>query len=104
MIFRIWHGHAASAAQADGYAGHLAARVFPQLADIDGHLRAYLLRRDVDDGIEIVVVTVWESCEAIRRFAGATPEKAVVEAEVASLLDRTDRHVTHYEAALANPM
>jgi len=101
MIVRVWRGHAADARGADGYAEHLRDRVFPQLERIAGQRGAYLLRRDVQDGIEVLVVTLWDSYEAISRFAGDTPDVAVVEPPVARLLDLTDSHVSHFDVALA---
>jgi hypothetical protein len=38
----------------------------------------------VDDAIELVVLTLWESMEAVRRFAGGKLEKAVIEPEASN--------------------
>jgi heme-degrading monooxygenase HmoA len=48
-------------------------KVFPALRAIEGHRGAYLLCRTVGGAIELVVLTLWESMEAVRRFAGAKP-------------------------------
>jgi len=77
-------------------------KVFPALAAIDGHKGAYLLRRAVggatqDEEIEFVVLTLWDSMEAVRRFAGDTPDKAVVEPEARAVLSSFDDLVTHFE-------
>jgi uncharacterized protein YciI/heme-degrading monooxygenase HmoA len=100
-ILRMWKGRA-TAGKADGYIEHLTKRVFPALAAIDGHRGAYLLRRAVDRAtqggeVEFVVFTLWESMEAVRRFAGDTPEKAVVEPEARAVLSSFDESVTHFE-------
>jgi hypothetical protein len=50
--------------------------------------------------VEIVVVTWWASLDAIRAFAGADVERAVVDPEVRPLLSAWDDRVTHYEIAL----
>ncbi len=42
-------------------------------------------------------MTRWESMDAIRQFAGAEVEKAVVEPEAAAALVSFDRTVEHYE-------
>jgi heme-degrading monooxygenase HmoA len=55
-----------------------------------------LLRREVDDGTELVVLTLWESMEAVRRFAGPDPDKAVVEPEARAVLTSFDEYVTHF--------
>ena len=55
--------------------------MFPKLRAIEGYLGNYLLSRDVEYGVELVVLTLWESMEAVRRFAGPEPNKVVVEPE-----------------------
>ncbi len=96
MILRMWKGRAA-AEKADGYIEHVTKRVFPALTAIDGHRGAYLLLRELDGAIEFVVLTLWESMEAVRRFAGAKPEEAVVEPEAKAVLSSFDESVTHFE-------
>lgn len=64
---------------------------------IEGHRGEYLLRREVDDGVELVVLTLWDSMEAVRRFAGPEPDTAVVEPEARALLTSFDEYVTHFE-------
>jgi hypothetical protein len=51
-------------------------------------------------GRQIVVLTFWRSLDAIRGFAGADLEGAVVAEEVAGLLTQFDRRVRHYEVAV----
>lgn len=96
MILRMWKGRA-TAEKSGEYIEHATKRVFPALAAIEGHRGAYLLRRAFDGAIEFVVLTLWESMEAVRRFAGVKPEKAVVEAEARAVLIAFDESVTHFE-------
>jgi len=56
-----------------------------------------LLRRAVEGAVELVVLTLWESMEAVRKFAGKEPEKAVVEPEARAVLTSFDDSVTHFE-------
>jgi heme-degrading monooxygenase HmoA len=51
----------------------------------------------VGDGAEFLVVTVWESLEAIARFAGADVETAVVPEKVQAMMIEYDRRARHYE-------
>ena len=83
--------------RASEYVLHATKKVFPALRAIDGHRGAYLLRRMVDGAIEFVVLTLWDSMATARRFAGAEPEKAVVDAEARAILTSFDERVTHYE-------
>jgi heme-degrading monooxygenase HmoA/uncharacterized protein YciI len=95
-ILRMWR--ARSTAEKVGlYLQHATQKVFPTLQEIKGYRGAYLLRRTINGAVEIVVVTLWESMEAVRRFAGAQPEKAVVEPEARTVLTDFDDSVTHFE-------
>ena len=101
MIMRSWRGRAATQERAHEYAAHLAQDVFPRLREIDGHRGAWLLRRHVADGVEVLVLTAWESMAAIRAFAGDDPARAVVEPPALAALADTDATVAHYEVVLA---
>jgi heme-degrading monooxygenase HmoA len=56
-----------------------------------------LLERSTSGGVEVVVITLWRSLDAIRGFAGADLEGAVVADEAAALLSRYDRRARHYD-------
>jgi heme-degrading monooxygenase HmoA len=58
---------------------------------------AQLSRRDVDGGVEFLVLTQWQSMDAIRGFAGTEVDKAVVEPGAAAALVEFDERVRHYE-------
>ena len=96
MILRMWKARS-TAEKSDRYIQHATGRVFPALRTIEGHRGAYLLRRAVDGVVELVVLTLWESMEAVRKFAGVEPEKAVVEPEARAVLTDFDETVTHFE-------
>ena len=96
MIARRWHGWARGA-NADRYEALLRAEILPGIHRIEGFLGAYLLRRDVDEEIEFVTVTLWQSLDAVRAFAGEDYEAAVVPPEARALLSRFDERSTHYE-------
>jgi len=90
MIARVWRG---VARDADAYMRHLDGNVVPQLNALAGYRDLRVLRR----GQEIVVITFWDSMDAIRAFAGDTPERAVVEPEARAVMERYDDFVLHYE-------
>jgi heme-degrading monooxygenase HmoA len=96
MIARTWRGHA-TPDNAPAYVRHFRDAVRPQLERLPGFSDAYVLRRQSDDDVEIVVMTLWESMDAIRAFAGERPEVAVVEPEARAVLSGYDRAVAHYE-------
>jgi len=96
MIVRTWRGRAA-VEKAEAYPRHFRRNVLPELRHIAGFRGASLVRRDRGAEIEYLVMTRWESMEAIRRFAGAEVEKAVVEPEAVAALVSFDKTVEHYE-------
>lgn len=96
LILRMWRAHTTPLKSGE-YVEHATRRVFPALRVIEGHRGAYLLRRAVDDAVEFVVLTLWDSMEAVRKFAGLKPEKAVVEPEARAVLTDFDESVTHFE-------
>ncbi len=99
MIARVWSADA-SVANGPRYVEHLEQSVLPELAVIPGHRSARLLQRTVGDRVEFMVVTLWESMDAIRQFAGDEMETAVVEPAAQAVLGDFDKHVTHYEIVL----
>jgi len=96
LILRMWRGRTTPQKSRD-YVEHVTGKVFPALQAIDGHRGAYLLRRSVDDEVEFVVLTLWESMDAVRKFAGPKPENAVVEPEARAVLADFDELVAHFE-------
>src|SRR5262245_61007020 len=99
MIARVWSART-TAAQAPSYVEHLRTQVLPALRRVDGYGGAMLLERPSTDAVEIIVLSFWQSLDAIRGFAGADLEAAVVAEEAAALLTEFDRRVRHYEVAL----
>jgi heme-degrading monooxygenase HmoA len=96
MIARHWKG-IAKRERADDYIAHLKSDTFPKLASLTGFVRASILRREIPNGIEFQVVTVWESLQAIRAFAGTDIEAAVVPAVAQAMMVEFDRRAVHYE-------
>ena len=101
MIARIWHGWS-SGENADRYEALLRAEILPGIHRVEGYAGAYLLRREADGEVEFVTLTLWESLDAVRAFAGNDHEAAVVPSEARALLSRFDERSAHYEI-LAEP-
>jgi heme-degrading monooxygenase HmoA len=95
----MWRGFAIRE-RADDYVKHLQQSVVPELHQIDGFKGIYLLRRNSSDGVEFVVLTLWESMDAIRKFAGENPEVAVVAPAAQMLFREYDAEVKHYDIVL----
>ena len=96
MIIREWRGRA-PLADAARYPAHFRGKVLPQLQAIGGFVGGHLGQRPLGDGVEFLVLTRWASLDAIRAFAGADVETAVVEPEAVAALADYDPKVRHYE-------
>ena len=90
----------ATAGGATAYAKFFHDTLVPQLREIAGHRGALVLTRDAGDAVEIDVVTFWDSMDAVRRFAGDTPERAVVEPEARAILSWFDERVLHHDVVV----
>jgi heme-degrading monooxygenase HmoA len=102
MIVRVWRGEATSDS-AEAHQHHMTAHGVRALANIPGHRAAYLLRRPTDGHVEFPAPTLWDSIDAIKRFAGADPTAAVVEPEARAVLSDFDEFVRHYDLAFGSP-
>jgi heme-degrading monooxygenase HmoA len=96
MIARTWRG-ATSAHDADAYVQYLLETGLAEFRQTEGNRGALALRRIEGDRAEFVVLSLWESEAAVRRFAGQDIEKAVFYPEDERFLVDRDASVTHYE-------
>jgi len=98
MITRIWHGWT-TPQNADAYERLLRDAIFQGIAArrIEGFRGIDLLRRVQTDEIEFVTVMWFDSLAAVRDFAGADYEVAVVPPAARALLRRFDARSAHYE-------
>jgi heme-degrading monooxygenase HmoA len=70
MITRIWHG-ATPASKSDEYLNLMRTVAIPDYCSTPGNKGAYALRRMEGDTAQFLMITFWESEEAIRAFAGS---------------------------------
>jgi len=96
MISRQWRG-LARADQAQNYVQHLRTETFPALQKTAGFVDASILSRPLGAGVEFLVVTRWESLNAIARFAGSDPEVAVVPPTAAAMMIEYDARARHFD-------
>jgi heme-degrading monooxygenase HmoA len=96
MIIREWRGRA-DPSRAGEYPKHFREKVVPELRHVAGFIGAHLGERPVGGKIEFLVLTRWRSMDAIRAFAGADVDKAVVEPGAVAALIEFDKRVHHYE-------
>ena len=96
MVIREWRGRA-NIARADAYPKHFRDNVISELTRLPGFLGATLSRRVFGESAEFLVLTRWQSMDAVRAFAGADASKAVVEPGAVAALTDFDAEVRHYE-------
>lgn len=97
MIARHWKG-LARRERAEDYIRYLQEETFPKLTDIDGFVYASILKRETERGMEFLVISHWQSLEAIRQFSGEA-NVAVVPLDVQEMMVEYDREVQLYEIA-----
>jgi heme-degrading monooxygenase HmoA len=103
VIARVWRGWT-KPENGDAYEEFLRASVFPGLtARVAGFRGGYVSRRDADGDVEFLVVTLFDSLEAVRDFAGEDYEVPVIEPEAVRLLSRNDDRAAHYKVVIAPP-
>lgn len=96
MIARTWRG-VTRAEDADTYLEYLEKTGFHEYRATPGNQAVLGLRRVVDGRAEFLLVTLWESEEAIRKFAGEDIERAVFYPEDDRFLIEKGERVDHFE-------
>ena len=97
-IARLWHGWT-SPENADAYETLIRTQIFPGILGrkIPGFLEIELLRRPVGGEVEFITIMWFTSLDAIKAFAGADYETAVVPPAARAVLSRFDATSQHYE-------
>ena len=101
MIARIWSG-ATAEADTDSYLAYLERTGLAEYAATPGNVGVIGLRRIVNGRAEFVILTLWESEDAIRRFAGDEPGRAVFYPEDERYLIERGETVEHYDVVRAD--
>ena len=96
MIARIWHG-VVPTEKARAYRQYVFETGFADYRKTPGFQRAYLLCREEGDVTHFQALSMWDSMEAIRAFAGADPERARYYPEDERYLVELEPRVRHYE-------
>ncbi len=95
MIARIWRG-AVRLHDGDTYAQYMRSTGMAGYKSTPGHVLALMLRRDLEDTCEFLMISLWESMDSIRAFAGDEPGQAVFYPEDDRFLIERDLTVRHY--------
>jgi heme-degrading monooxygenase HmoA len=98
VIARIWRG-AVRREDGDVYAEYIESTGVAGYRDTPGNVGVTMLRRDIGDRCEFLLLTLWESLDAVKRFAGDDYETAVYYPEDDRYLVERDDKSSHWEVA-----
>lgn len=93
---RIWRGRTL-ASKADEYQAYLDSSGISRVRATPGNLGVTVLRRNDGGKTEFLVLSLWESVDAIKKFAGEDYQKAVILPRDREYLLEVEPNVLHYE-------
>lgn len=99
IVARMWHGRVA-AARADEYQQYLDTNGIQKIRKIKGNIGVQMLRRDLGDVTEFVVISYWPDRASIKAFAGEDIEKVHDLPRDAEFLINPERTVAHYDVII----
>ncbi len=100
MVARLWHGRTLTA-KADDYEKYLQASGVKKILATDGNHGVEVLRRTDGSQTDFIVISYWESIDAVKRFAGADYQRAVILPRDGEYLIDVEPEVVHYEVVRA---
>lgn len=98
MIARIWRGITLKE-KADDYLAYLHETGLRDYAKTPGNCGVTTLRRDQGEHCEIMLISLWDSMDAVRAFAGENPDRSVYYPEDDQYLLQMEPLVRHYDVA-----
>ena len=96
MIARVWRG-ATRAADAARYAEYMQATGVRELAATPGNRGVLAYHRIEGDLAHFTVLSLWDSMDAVRGFAGRRPERAVYYPQDEAFLIERGSLVEHWQ-------
>jgi heme-degrading monooxygenase HmoA len=94
-LMRIWRGRTRRS-DADAYETYMRATGLIGYLEVEGNRGVHMTRRDIDGDTEFCLVSFWDSWDAVRRFAGVDPARAVFYPEDDRFLVERELVVSHY--------
>jgi len=96
MIARTWHG-AVPSHLSDEYFRYLMDTGVPDLKATPGNRGVFVLRRVEGEVAHFQLISLWDSLDSIKNFAGADIDRARYYPEDEQYLQELEPTVTHYE-------
>ncbi|MCW2913772.1 MAG: hypothetical protein JWN52_1840 [Actinomycetia bacterium] len=94
-LMRIWRG-STRRSDAEAYERYMRHTGFVGYTAADGNRGVYMTRRDLGEHSEFCMVSLWDSWEAVKAFAGDELDKAVFYPEDDRYLVDRELTVSHY--------
>jgi heme-degrading monooxygenase HmoA len=96
VIVRMWRGWTR---REDGaaYRAYMTHVALPGYADVPGNRAVYMTSRPDGDREEFTMITMWDSMDAVRAFAGDDPTRAVFYPDDDRYLVDREHTVTHHD-------
>ena len=98
MIARVWRG-VTLASRADEYLEHLRETGLRDFVQTAGNRGVQVIRRIQGEHCEFQIISLWDSMEAVRRFAGKEAERSRYWDADEEFLLEMEPLVRHYELA-----
>ncbi|HEY8011315.1 MAG TPA: hypothetical protein VIE67_09990 [Rudaea sp.] len=98
MIARVWRGITPKE-KADDFIAYFNQTGLADYGKTPGNRGTTILRRDQGEHCEIMLVSLWDSMDAVRAFAGESPDHSVYYPEDEHYLLQMEPLVRHYEVA-----
>jgi heme-degrading monooxygenase HmoA len=96
MVARLWRGRV-PAAKGDAYHAYLERTGIPDYRATPGNRGVWVLRRSDGGATEFLLITMWDSYDAIQAFAGVPLDAARYYPEDDDFLLEKEPKVVHYE-------
>ena len=98
MIARVWRGITPKE-KADDFIAYFNQTGLADYGKTPGNRGTTILRRDQGEHCEIMLISLWDSMDAVRAFAGESPDRSVYYPEDEHYLLQMEPLVRHYEVA-----
>lgn len=95
-MMRTWHGEV-PLEKADEYQQFMVDKAAPDYSSVDGLLNIYFQRKDEATKAHFLLVTIWDSLDSIKKFAGEEPEIAKYYLEDDDFLLEKEKHSAIYD-------
>ena len=99
MIARVWRGWTRPE-HTEEYAEYVKRTGVLHHRETEGNLGSMVFHRETGEEVEFVVISLWESLDHVRNFAGEDPEVAVFFPEDEKYLVRAEETVSHHQVPI----